>query len=123
MLELYIKGAESRSEHISLQIQAEEHPSVSGTMKTLLALTVLVLLCFLKHSSANVGVSLMMRDVKCCETTSDKIHIPFKKVKHVVMTSGCSPEAIIVTTVADRKICLDPKWKHAQMHLEEFKKN
>ncbi|XP_030579949.1 C-C motif chemokine 13-like [Archocentrus centrarchus] len=91
-------------------------------MKTLLALTVLVLLCFLKHSSAKpVGIQMTITNPECCETMSNKIYIPKNKVTHVVMTSGCPREAIIVST-EKRRICLDPEWKHAQMHLQEFKK-
>uniref|UniRef100_A0A3Q0T9K8 Chemokine interleukin-8-like domain-containing protein n=1 Tax=Amphilophus citrinellus TaxID=61819 RepID=A0A3Q0T9K8_AMPCI len=89
-------------------------------MKTLLALTVLILLCFLKHSSA-IGIQMTITNDGCCVNVTNEVHIPKKKVKHVV-TSDCTNKAIIVTTVADRKICLDPTWKHAQMHLEEFKK-
>ncbi|CAI5646429.1 unnamed protein product [Oreochromis niloticus] len=91
-------------------------------MKTLLALTVLTLTCFLKHSSAMpVAIDMVINDVECCEAVTNKIRIPVKKVQHVMKTS-CNLEAIIVSTVAGRKFCLDAKWKHAQMHLEEFKK-
>ncbi|CAI5646426.1 unnamed protein product [Oreochromis niloticus] len=92
-------------------------------MKTLLALTVLTLTCFLKHSSAMpVGIDMVIKDVKCCEAVTNKIHIPVDKVTNVMKTSGCNREAIIVTTLKKKKFCLDPEWKHALMHLEEFKK-
>ncbi|KAL3992550.1 Fc receptor-like protein [Sarotherodon galilaeus] len=91
-------------------------------MKTLLALTVLTLTCFLKHSSANpAAIGMLTNDVECCEAVTNKMYIPVHKVQHVTMTSGCSREAIIVTTLKKKKFCLDPEWKHAQMHLEEFK--
>ncbi|XP_076740624.1 uncharacterized protein LOC143418880 [Maylandia zebra] len=91
-------------------------------MKTLLALTVLTLICFLKHSSAMpVAMEMVINGVECCQAVTNKIHIPVDKVKHVMKSSGCSRDAIIVTT-RKKKFCLDPEWKHAQMHLEEFKK-
>ncbi|XP_076740535.1 uncharacterized protein LOC143418692 [Maylandia zebra] len=92
-------------------------------MKTLLALTVLTLICFLKHSSAMpVAIDMVTNGVECCEAVTNKIHIPVTKVTNVMMTSGCNLEAIIVTTETKKKFCLDPEWKHAQMHLKEFKK-
>ncbi|XP_025764266.1 uncharacterized protein LOC112847257 [Oreochromis niloticus] len=92
-------------------------------MKTLLALTVLTLTCFLKHSSAMpVAIDMVIKNVECCEAVTNKIHIPVDKVTNVTMTSDCKLKAIIVSTEAKKKFCLDPEWKHAQMHLAEFKK-
>ncbi|CAI5646430.1 unnamed protein product [Oreochromis niloticus] len=91
-------------------------------MKTLLALTVLTLTCFLKHSSANpVAIDMVIKNVECCEAVTNKIYIPVYKVTNVTMASNCKLKAIIVT-ILKKKLCLDPEWKHALMHLEEFKK-
>ncbi|XP_053171401.1 C-C motif chemokine 22-like isoform X2 [Scomber japonicus] len=91
-------------------------------MKTLPTLILLALICFLHHSSASpLGPELVSAE-PCCPDFNRRL-IPKSKVKHVAMTSNsCKTTAIVVTTVCDKKSCLDPDWPFAKKLLVEFEK-
>ncbi|XP_056234413.1 C-C motif chemokine 22-like [Seriola aureovittata] len=92
-------------------------------MKTLLTLLFLTLICSLHHTSAGpVAVEMMVKGA-CCPGYN-QTRIPKAKVKHVAMTpDGCTDKAVVVTTVCNKKFCIDPSWIWARNLLKEFKKS
>ncbi|XP_072235970.1 C-C motif chemokine 26-like [Leuresthes tenuis] len=92
-------------------------------MKTLLTLGLLVLVCFLCHSSAGLSALKMIFKEGCC-LQHNRTTVPKQKVKHVAMTSSdCRLKAVIVTTVIGKKFCIDPDWIWAKKTLKAFKKS
>ncbi|XP_022605297.1 C-C motif chemokine 5-like [Seriola dumerili] len=92
-------------------------------MKTLLTLLFLTLICFLHHTSASPLATELMLKGGCC-TGFNRTAVPKSKVKHVGMTpDDCTNKAVVVTTVCNKKFCIDPSWTWAQNLLEEFKKS
>ncbi|CAJ1050099.1 C-C motif chemokine 22-like isoform X2 [Xyrichtys novacula] len=98
-----IKGSQTES----------DHPS-PGNMRTLLALLILTLICIQHHSAAvPTGVKLT-NEKSCCGHLKD-VKVPVKLLKTVEETpKDCSLHAIIVTTVCDRQICIDPRSDYAK---------
>ncbi|CAK6977263.1 C-C motif chemokine 22-like isoform X2 [Scomber scombrus] len=91
-------------------------------MKTLPTLILLALICFLHHSSAGLVGPGLIHEESCCPSFN-RTFIPKPKVKHVAMTpSRCKTTAIVVTTVCDKKSCIDPEWRWAKKLLAEFEK-
>ncbi|XP_056234424.1 C-C motif chemokine 22-like [Seriola aureovittata] len=92
-------------------------------MKTLLTLLFLTLICSLHHTSAGpVAVEMMVKGA-CCPGYN-QTRIPKARVKHVAMTpDGCTDKAVVVTTVCDKKICIDPNWPWAKKLLSAFEKS
>ncbi|XP_045889204.1 C-C motif chemokine 7-like isoform X1 [Micropterus dolomieu] len=92
-------------------------------MRTLVTILLLTLVCFLSYSSA-APLALRMLNRKVCCTNSTQMHIPKGKITDVVMTpSDCEQQAIVVTTVCDKKFCIDPNWTWAKNLLKEFEKS
>ncbi|XP_034425977.1 C-C motif chemokine 12-like [Hippoglossus hippoglossus] len=99
--------------------------SVSGrTMKLLLTLVPLTLICLLLHVSAGpVAIKVTQVKDKCCDGVS-RTAIRKVYIKDVRMTPiNCKKEAIQITTKKDKKFCLDPNWTWAQKCLSEFQKS
>ncbi|XP_053171454.1 C-C motif chemokine 22-like isoform X1 [Scomber japonicus] len=91
-------------------------------MKTLPTLILLALICFLHHSSAGLFAPEFISAEPCCPSFNRR-KIPKQRVKHVANTSNsCKTKAIVVTTVCDKKSCLDPEWRWAKKLLAEFEK-
>ncbi|XP_053171461.1 C-C motif chemokine 22-like isoform X2 [Scomber japonicus] len=91
-------------------------------MKTLPTLILLALICFLHHSSAGPMHVGLVSEEPCCPSFTQRL-IPKPKVRHVARTSNsCKTPAIVVTTVCDKKSCLDPEWRWAKKLLAEFEK-
>ncbi|XP_022605285.1 C-C motif chemokine 5-like [Seriola dumerili] len=92
-------------------------------MKTLLTLLFLTLICFLHHTSASPLATELMLKGGCC-TGFNRTAVPKSKVKHVGMTpDDCTNKAVVVTTVCDKKICIDPTWTWAKKLLSAFEKS
>ncbi|XP_044045927.1 uncharacterized protein LOC122873360 [Siniperca chuatsi] len=92
-------------------------------MKTLVTLVLLTLICFLCYSSAIPASPLLLNTDGCCENIS-QMRIPKGKVRQMVMTPrDCGRKAIVVTTVCDKKICIDFNWFWAKNLWTEFKKS
>ncbi|XP_070767217.1 C-C motif chemokine 13-like [Enoplosus armatus] len=93
-------------------------------MKTLETLLLLALICFLRYNSvttltAPIAPGISNKD-GCCPGYSQKF-IPKGKIRFVETTkSHCKPKAIIVTTVCDKRICIDPDWIWTKNLLTEF---
>uniref|UniRef100_A0A665V3L1 Chemokine interleukin-8-like domain-containing protein n=1 Tax=Echeneis naucrates TaxID=173247 RepID=A0A665V3L1_ECHNA len=94
-------------------------------MKTLPVVFLLSLICLLRRSScAPIAPELMLRE-GCCPKFS-QTRIPYVKVKHVAMTPyHCSQKnmAIVVTSVCNKKFCIDPNLAWAKRLLSEFEKS
>ncbi|XP_053277880.1 C-C motif chemokine 8 [Pleuronectes platessa] len=96
--------------------------SVSGrTMKMLLTLVPLTLICLLLHVSAGPLSPKMMQDKdRCCKGFNGTL-IPKKLIKNVRKTF-CDMEAILITTKKDKMFCYDPSLTWAQKRLSDFHK-
>ncbi|CAK6977265.1 C-C motif chemokine 22-like isoform X2 [Scomber scombrus] len=91
-------------------------------MKTLPTLILLALICFLHHSSAGLNGPGVVYEEACCPGFTERL-IPEAKVKHVAKTlNRCKTQAIVVTTVCDKKSCLNLEWPWAKNLLAEFEK-
>ncbi|XP_062241232.1 C-C motif chemokine 7-like [Platichthys flesus] len=97
--------------------------SVSGrTMKMLLTLVPLTLICLLLHVSAGPMSLKMMQDQdRCCKGFNVTL-IPKKSIKDVRKTY-CDKEAILITTKKDKMFCYDPSSTWAQNRLSDFQKS
>ncbi|KAG8001130.1 hypothetical protein GBF38_006663 [Nibea albiflora] len=90
-------------------------------MKTLVTLLLLTVICFQCYYAAPVAPQRLFQ--QCCPTTT-RIPIPKGKVQHVAPpNSACEVKAIIVTTVCNKKICIDADWQWSKNLLAEFKKS
>ncbi|XP_038557385.1 C-C motif chemokine 8-like isoform X1 [Micropterus salmoides] len=92
-------------------------------MRTLVTILLLTLVCFLSYSSAYpVAKGMLNRKVCCLKST--QMQVPKGKIADVAMTpSDCEQQAIVVTTVCDKKLCIDHNWIWAKNLLKEFEKS
>ncbi|KAI4881428.1 hypothetical protein NFI96_014468, partial [Prochilodus magdalenae] len=111
----------SSSSPRSLSTSASDSYRYTMTKLFLVLPTVLVLMC--------VWVSLgEAGPVKCCTSFSPNPFLPLNRLMHVSLqdaTTVCRLNAVIFTTVKNRKICADPEasWvKNAISYLKNKKK-
>ncbi|XP_029284389.1 C-C motif chemokine 22-like [Cottoperca gobio] len=89
-------------------------------MKTLV--TLVLLICFLRHSSDAQEAASAPKD-GCCQGYSPT-PIPKRQVRHVGMTpSDCHLKAVVITTVCEIKVCVDPEWQWTKNLLARYKKS
>ncbi|XP_038557951.1 C-C motif chemokine 7-like isoform X3 [Micropterus salmoides] len=92
-------------------------------MRTLVTILLLTLVCFLSYSSAAPLAPGISNRNGCC-LKSTQMHIPKGKITDVAMTpSDCEQQAIVVSTVCNKKFCIDPNWIWAKNLLKEFEKS
>ncbi|XP_038156428.1 interleukin-8-like [Cyprinodon tularosa] len=92
-------------------------------MKILLTLCLLTFLYFLRSSSAGpVALEVGGFNGPCCSHNSN-MTIPKGKVKDLEMSPNhCKISSIIVTTVSERRICLNPTGSWTKKLQKEFGK-
>ncbi|XP_038156464.1 C-X-C motif chemokine 9-like [Cyprinodon tularosa] len=92
-------------------------------MKILLTLCLLTFLYFLRSSSAGpVAPELGGINGSCCLHNSN-MTILRGKVKDLEMSPNhCQIRSVIVTTVSERRFCLDPTGSWTKKLLKEFEK-
>ncbi|XP_026176014.1 C-C motif chemokine 7-like [Mastacembelus armatus] len=89
-------------------------------MKTLVIVVLLTVICFLHHNSASTVGSLF--ETGCCEGFN-RTRIPKLRIKHIGKTpSHCRVNASVITTVCDKKFCIDPNWAKMKEMLIHFNK-
>nr|XP_020441294.1 C-C motif chemokine 17-like [Monopterus albus] len=90
-------------------------------MKTLAALALMTLTCFLFHSSeGQVGIEVWRQEM-CCNSYN-KARVPVTKIKQMRRSPGhCKLEAIVITTVTNRKFCKNPCLTEVKTMLEKRK--
>ncbi|XP_061133413.1 C-C motif chemokine 7-like [Syngnathus typhle] len=85
-------------------------------MKTLGLFVLLTLFCM---ATGMVAQGIMFK-TGCC-SKSVRVLIPKERVKHVATTSDhCHRKAIVVTTVCDKRFCLEGRWDWAEELLRHF---
>uniref|UniRef100_A0A671X591 Chemokine interleukin-8-like domain-containing protein n=1 Tax=Sparus aurata TaxID=8175 RepID=A0A671X591_SPAAU len=91
-------------------------------MKTLLTFALLALIGLLhQNSAAPVGPGSINQS--CCPNATS-VRIPRGRIQNVVRShSKCPVTAVIVTTVCERKMCLDGNSTRAKKLLTEFEKS
>ncbi|KAG8001128.1 hypothetical protein GBF38_006661 [Nibea albiflora] len=107
------------SKNLLAEFERSWSVSDGGNMKTLVTLLLLTVICFQCYKCA-APVALQESIQLCCINTT-RIPIPKGKVQHVAPpNSACEVKAIIVTTVCNKKICIDADWQWSKNLLAEF---